>query len=286
MENNKQPLVSVVIPCYNHEQFVQDCIQSVIDQTYENIELIIIDDGSKDGSVKKIQQMISECEKRFTRFEFRTRPNKGLCTTLNEAIDWSHGKYFSTIASDDMLLKHKTKNQLEYMENNKNSVAVFGGIHIINNENKVINSIVGKQRKYTFNEILMHEHSLPAPTAFILTESLRKAGKYDTEIKIEDWYMWLKISNIGEITYLSEVFSYYRDHSDNITKKLNIMHVERFKVIAHFKEDNNYTLAKQQVGWINCIEINYTNNLTRLFFKALYLLKNPRFFLYKLLGKL
>lgn len=55
--------MSVVIPCYNHEQFVQDCIQSVIDQTYENIELIIIDDGSKDGSVKKIQQMISECER-------------------------------------------------------------------------------------------------------------------------------------------------------------------------------------------------------------------------------
>ena len=54
MSQESQPLVSIVIPCYNHEGFVQDCIRSVIDQTYQNIELIIIDDGSKDNSVEKI----------------------------------------------------------------------------------------------------------------------------------------------------------------------------------------------------------------------------------------
>ena len=69
MNQSNQPLVSVVIPCYNHENFVQDCIQSVIDQTYDNIELIIIDDGSKDNSVDKIKEMIGLCEKRFTNFE-------------------------------------------------------------------------------------------------------------------------------------------------------------------------------------------------------------------------
>lgn len=58
MKLDSHPLVSIVIPCYNHENFVQECIQSVIDQTYQNIELIIIDDGSKDGSVEKIQEMI------------------------------------------------------------------------------------------------------------------------------------------------------------------------------------------------------------------------------------
>ncbi|MGA6331370.1 glycosyltransferase family 2 protein, partial [Acinetobacter baumannii] len=104
---NKQPLVSIVIPCYNHANFVQDCIQSVIAQTYQNIELIIIDDGSKDGSVEKIQEFIGECEKRFVRFEFRNRPNKGLSATLNEALEWCQGEYFSAIASDDMMLNDK-----------------------------------------------------------------------------------------------------------------------------------------------------------------------------------
>ena len=107
MENNNQPLVSVVIACYNHENFVQDCVQSIIDQTYENIELIIIDDGSKDGSVEKIQEMIPACKQRFVRFEFRYRPNKGLSATLNEALEWCEGTYFSPIASDDILLIKK-----------------------------------------------------------------------------------------------------------------------------------------------------------------------------------
>ncbi len=105
MKMNKQkPLVSVVIPCYNHENFVQDSIQSVIDQTYQNIELIIIDDGSKDGSVEKIQEMIPACQERFVRFEFRHRPNKGLSATLNEALEWCEGEYYSPIASDDIIL--------------------------------------------------------------------------------------------------------------------------------------------------------------------------------------
>jgi len=87
LNQSNQPLVSVVIACYNHEFFVQDSIQSVIDQTYQNIELIIIDDGSKDGSVKKIQEMIPNCQQRFIRFEFRHRLNKGLSATLNEALE-------------------------------------------------------------------------------------------------------------------------------------------------------------------------------------------------------
>ena len=104
----QQPLVSIVIPCYNHSQFVQETIQSIIDQDYENIELIIIDDGSKDNSVEVIQEMIPACEERFVRFEFRYRPNKGLCATLNEALEWCEGEYFSPLASDDIALPHKT----------------------------------------------------------------------------------------------------------------------------------------------------------------------------------
>ena len=283
---NINPLVSVVIPCYNHESFVQDSIQSVIGQTYQNIELIIIDDGSKDGSVEKIQEMIPTCQKRFVRFEFRHRPNKGLSATLNEALEWCEGKYFSALASDDMLLEEKTKTQLDYMENNSNCVAVFGGVHIIDNENKVIRTIIDEQKKYTFNEILMHQHNLPAPTAFIQRESLIRAGKYDPEIRIEDWYMWLKISKIGEIVYLPKAFSYYRDHLDNTTKKSNIMSVERFKVISNFSNDKNYSLAKQQVGWINCLEEKYTGRWGKFFSKFFYLIRNPVFFLYKLTGKL
>ena len=125
-------MVSVVIPCYNHENFVQDSIQSVIDQTYQNIELIIIDDGSKDGSVEKIQEMIPACQERFIRFEFRHRLNKGLSATLNEALEWCQGIYYSAIASDDMMLPEKTKLQVEFLKENKNLDSRSWIIDIIN----------------------------------------------------------------------------------------------------------------------------------------------------------
>ena len=147
MKMNKQkPLVSVVIPCYNHEKFVQDCIQSVINQTYENIELIIIDDGSKDGSVEKIQEMIPICKQRFIRFEFRYRPNKGLSATLNEALEWCHGKYFSAIASDDMLLAEKLMVQVPILEADDACKGVFGNMILINDQNEECGEIIKKEK--------------------------------------------------------------------------------------------------------------------------------------------
>ena len=76
-------LVSVLIPAYNHEQYVQLTIRSIIEQTYQNIELIVIDDGSKDSTWEKISELKSECEKRFRRVDFSTQENSGTCKTLN-----------------------------------------------------------------------------------------------------------------------------------------------------------------------------------------------------------
>ncbi|HCJ6574862.1 TPA: glycosyltransferase family 2 protein, partial [Acinetobacter baumannii] len=118
---NEQPLVSIIIPCYNHANFVQDCIQSVIAQTYQNIELIIIDDGSKDETVEKIQKLVTQCTERFVKFEFRHRPNKGLSATLNEALEWCQGEYFSAIASDDMMLNDKIEIQIDFLKNSIDS---------------------------------------------------------------------------------------------------------------------------------------------------------------------
>ena len=114
--NKKNPLVSVVVPCYNHERYVKECIQSIIDQSYKNIELIVIDDGSKDASVAVIEGLRGACEERFTRFEFSARENRGLCNTLNQALDWCQGEYFAAIASDDQWLPFKTEKQVEYLE--------------------------------------------------------------------------------------------------------------------------------------------------------------------------
>ncbi len=271
MNQSNQPLVSVVIACYNHERFVQDSIQSVIDQTYQNIELIIIDDGSKDGSVKKIQEMIPTCKERFFRFEFRYRPNKGLSATLNEALVWCQGEYYSPIASDDMMLPQKIEKQINFLlKSHKNKiVGIFSGYHLIDDNNKVINTILKEQRTYNFNEIFLHNFDLPAPTALLNLIAVREVGGYIDNLKIEDWYMWLKLTENGNaLIYLSEILVNYRSHGSNTSKNLVIMNEERKKVIDCFEGNELYDSAKLKIQWLKATDYSYINKLQALaFFK-------------------
>ncbi|MFW2066474.1 glycosyltransferase [Acinetobacter johnsonii] len=272
MENNKQPLVSVVIACYNHEHFVQDCIQSVIDQTYENIELIIIDDGSKDGSVEKIQEMIFACERRFKRFEFRYRPNKGLSRTLNEALVWCEGEYYSPFASDDIMCANKIEIQANFLiQNSDSSIAgVFGGYYLIDESNKTIKTIVKKEKKYHFDEIFLHNFSLPAPTALLILENVRSIGGYKENLKIEDWYMWLKLTeNHKSLVYLNTVLVKYRSHDINFSKNFKIMNEERKKVIDCFSHSNKYNMARLKVEWLKATDYLYVDKTQSI----VYLLK-------------
>lgn len=248
--NKKLPLVSVVISCYNHEKFVQQAIQSVIDQDYENIELIIIDDGSSDGSVTKIKEMIVSCEKRFDRFEFRNRPNKGLCTTLNEALEWCEGDFFSAVASDDIWLPYKTKVQIElFMESENINIAVISGEVIrIDSEGKAENEasfIPPDISFYNFIDVYHGGVRINAPTAMISMQCLRETGGYKTDVIIEDFYMWLAITNLGySIMSVKEQFSKYRIHDNNTFSKIEKMHESTTEIRKIFKpNENEYLVA-------------------------------------------
>ena len=265
MNQSNPPLVSVVIPCYNHENFVQDSIQSVIDQTYQNIELIIIDDCSKDGSVEKIQEMIPACKERFVRFEFRSRPNKGLSATLNEALEWCEGEYYSAIASDDIMLPEKTKLQVEFLKENKNISAVFGGIELIDNNNVKISERVKQSKQYSFKNIILHQHDLPAPTQMIRLKTLKEMGGYDRNIIIEDWYIWLKLSSYNDLYYIDKLLCKYRQHETNISKDLEKMHKGRVDVLDHYKNSIYYNKAYKKIKWINKVESILNENHSKAF---------------------
>lgn len=231
---SNMPLVSVVIPCYNHEKYVQDCIQSVIDQTYQNIELIIIDDGSRDRSVSEIRNLIYKCKERFARFEFIHRENMGLSATLNEALNWCQGKYFSVIASDDLILPNKIGIQVDFLEKNLNSVAVCGGVYLLSESHNIKKRVLNNSKSFNFSDILHHNHEIPAPTVLSRLQQVREIG-YPCHLAIEDWYMWLKLTEMGkEITYLNEIFAYYRQHPTNISKSSYFIHEERLKVLSQF----------------------------------------------------
>lgn len=244
MNLTNQPLVSIVIPCYNHGNFVQDSIQSVIDQTYQNIELIIIDDGSKDDSIAKIQELVSKCEERFTRFEFRYRPNKGLCATLNESLGFCRGDFFSVLASDDLIVKEKIEIQVAYLQKNPKSGGVFGNVQLINNDKyiPIENKKTSQVKKHNFEDVINHNFNLWAPTQLVRLGLVTQVNGFNESVILEDWYMWLKITELGySLDSMEEAFAFYRRHDSNMSGQIDRMHKGRLDIIDLFKPDYDVT---------------------------------------------
>lgn len=249
------PLVSVVIPCYNHEKFVQDSIQSVIDQTYSNIELIIIDDGSKDNSLAIIKEMIELCEKRFKRFEFRSRANIGLSATLNEALEWCQGRYFAPIASDDQMIDDKIKFQVEYLEKHLEVSALMGSIERVDDNNKILGIGRSKNAEYNFEDVFLSKQYLNACTQISRLEHIKEVGGYKVGCPIEDWYMWLKLSQLGKLVNIDKIFVKYRMHDDNTIKKGEIIYSGMIEVAEEYKLHPLFLKAIKQIVWIRIAAI-------------------------------
>lgn len=230
IDENSLPLVSVIIPSYNHQNFVQHTIKSVLDQDHENIELIIIDDGSSDNSVEKIKEVVKDCERRFKRFEFRSRANEGLCATLNEALKWCKGEYLSIVASDDILLSDKTSKQIKLFSEPKNSniAVISGGMISINSSGKVDKHSGFVSPKYGYHgflDIYRGNSGINAPTAMIRMYCIKEVGGYDTNVITEDFYMWLAITKLGySILVVNDIYTQYRIHDNNTFSKIRMMH--------------------------------------------------------------
>ena len=252
------PLVSIFISCFNHQNYVVNSIQSVINQKYENIELLIIDDGSSDSSQDRIQEISTICLSRFKRFEFFFQKNQGLSTNINQALAWSKGKYFATLASDDIYHPDKTCQLVDVLEEEEKIVAVFGGCNIIDADRKITNKIVPKESYYTFDSILKREHQIIAPSQLIRTQSIRDVGGYPEHLYIEDWYMWLALTKKNQkIKVISSKVVDYRMHATNSSKDILKMHKGRLDILEIFKESQFFELSKAKVLLGTAIELSW-----------------------------
>lgn len=206
----KNPLVSVVVPSYNHDRFLVQCIDSILNQTYKNYELIVIDDGSTDKSaeiLKKLQQKHS--------FKLIFQENIGVASTFNKALkNHVNGKYFTFCASDDFWLKDKLKIQVDYLEKHQQIPMCYGKSIAINSENvenPKYTEVINRNLKGgdIFKDII-YGNFHPPVNYMIKTQTIKDLGLYNPEIHTEDFYMNLKISSKFHIGYIDEYLSYYR----------------------------------------------------------------------------
>ncbi len=239
------PLVSVLIPAYNHENYVEEAIRSVIAQTYANIELVVIDDGSKDGTWKKITALKKVCEKRFPRVEFSTQSNKGTCVTLNRLVDSSRGDFVLFLASDDAIKPWAIEKQVAFLQENPSYVLVVGDNEFIDGTSTRIGWSLGMQsaplseaESKTFAEDLQkwrpdvcfssdefgtYQSLLKGnyvPNGYLMKASaLRQVDKFTRRAPLEDLHLHLQLSKLGKYKYLDEVLFSYRWHGMNTAQR-------------------------------------------------------------------
>ena len=238
------PLVSVLIPAYNHENYVQETIKSIIDQTYKNIELIVVDDGSKDSTWQKIQEMRGKCEERFTRVHFDTKENEGTCATLNKLLALSKGEYVYIIASDDIAKPNAIEKEANFLNNNPEYALVVGDNELIDSNGKVcywdknrnmvyskkdakyltFGGFLQKHKKFNFlsedfgtYKTLYLENYIP--NGYLIRKDIfNKTGYFTPEAPLEDYYLMLQISKYAKMKYLDEILFSYRWHDCNTIK--------------------------------------------------------------------
>lgn len=236
---SEQPLVSVIIASYNHGPYIEASILSVLEQSYPHIELLVVDDGSKDDSVERIGKL----QERYD-FDFRVQANQGLARTLNDCIARAKGSLIAPFGSDDIMLPERIALQVAYLQGKPEVGICAGNIEQIDGSG---NPLVKRNRERPFRRLDFEgmfnseQAGPPAPTLLFRREALEKVGGFDPEIKLEDLLIELKIARAGYfIDVLGEVLAKYRVHETNTYKNRRFMIDNVLKTYAQFSDHPAY----------------------------------------------
>lgn len=249
-------LVSVIIAAYNHEAYIQETINSIIKQSYSQIELVIVDDGSTDTTYEKILELKNECEKRFIRFHVEKQKNVGLIETIKKLVMLSNGDYVYCIASDDLALPNAISLQTDFLENNLDYALVVGDNEIIDQFGQRIfwdknrRAIYKKsnitydtfadflkiKNKKDFGRYLSLYKGNHIPNGYLIRKSIfEKVHPYTKEAPLEDWFLHLQISKYAKMKFIDEILFSYRWHDTNTAK--NIEKMENLTLKTRLYED-------------------------------------------------
>lgn len=220
----KYPLVSVIVPAYNHANYIERCILAVVEQSYPNVELIVIDDGSSDDTYALALNLQKKYEFRLVR-----QKNRGCAATLNRGItEFSRGKYIAICSSDDYFLKNKIEKHVECMEANLLFMMSFSKSYFVDENEVILDRVTRSANKRLrggriFREILFQEFHLPVGYVY-RRQVFDSVGLFKEGIWTEDFFMNLKIAEKFEIGFLDDFLYCYRFPRD-FNKKLNSLRV-------------------------------------------------------------
>ena len=210
-----EPLVSVLLPVYNGEKYLKETIDSVLNQTYFNLEFIIIDDGSVDST----ESIISNYTDSRIRY-IKNQHNLKLIATLNKGIELCEGKYIARIDADDLMHPNRLQKQVHFLETHLDYVLVGSAVRLIK-EGVEEESI----RYYTEHDDIVFSMLFYCPfihPSLLIRKSIINENKlyFDSDfIHAEDYELWTRMVSFGKVTNLPEKLTSYRIHQAQISQQ-------------------------------------------------------------------
>jgi glycosyltransferase involved in cell wall biosynthesis len=204
--------VSVILPTYNRARYIGDSIRSVISQTYTNIEIIVVDDGSNDDSGKIISSF------QDSRIKYFYQENQGRSVARNYALRIARGEYITFQDSDDLYLSNKIELQVNYLDTHPETAMVYTSAYCIDGEGITLNyKYEATVSGFIYKKIAFFlPVTITLPTVMARREVFDKVGGFDEKMhRFEDTDMWRRISKCYKIDAMHEYTCKLRTHEDN-----------------------------------------------------------------------
>ncbi len=213
--------VSVLVPSYNHAPFIERTLRSIFAQTLKPEKLLVIDDGSKDDSVKIIERVLQDCP---FKADFIFRENRGLCATLNEGFAKTDGEFFAYISSDDVWLPEFLEKRINLLEKRPAAVLAYGHSFLINETDQIFDCTKhwGDYTDGNALEMLLYPR-IPASASVVYRRSALKRFLWNENSILEDYELYLRLSAAGEFALDDNILSAWRIHKYNTSADFPLM---------------------------------------------------------------
>ncbi len=247
MREMKNPLVSVVISCFNYGRYIEECVESVLNQSFKNFEIIIIDDGSTDNS----ESIINKYKKHETIRCF-WQHNRGQANAKNRGIFESKGEFIAFLDADDVWLSNKLEKQLILFKDVKVGV-VYSTARFLNTNGEELFLKSGKgyfkPRRGFVGEYLIFDNFIYFSSSIVRKECFANVGYFDEQIKMGiDWDLWLRISKYYKFDYVDDPLIYYRiGHLGQMSKNVSDRFNAADKIMKKYFEDNEVNMTDRLI---------------------------------------
>lgn len=228
-QENTSPLVSVVIPSYNRAQYIPATLDSVLAQSFEDFEIVFVDDGSTDETKSILDSYIQK----DPRVRYIWQENSERAVARTNGINNSQGKYVCLVDSDDLWYPDKLAKQVKTMEENSWVVFSYASVNRIDFDNNKLPIASRQHDGFSGNvfEKLLMRNFIPSVTPMFLREVALRVGSQNSDfIPYEDWDFWLRISREGEFYHIKEPLGDYRIHADQSVQNVNAEKIEEVTI--------------------------------------------------------